>query len=166
MYRIDTDFISLSIGIWALVGLEDLVRVLSMRRLGGVELRENVLDSGVKKFRQNTFRLTSRNGKPVDGAALLRVAAAAEQRPKWAQTDLLMNFYQKFTAELVVDIAVALLVQSVVNQVLDYVELVWFLEPSERLKLRAPARLDCHRRIQSDGVRNSVRQSKSDSKMG
>jgi len=47
-----------------------------------------------------------------------------------------MNFYQKFTAELVVDIAVALLVQSVVNQVLDYVELVWFVEPSERLKLR------------------------------
>jgi hypothetical protein len=82
------------------------------------------------------FRLTSRNGKPVNCAALLRVAAATEQRPKWAQTDLLMNFYQKFTAELVVDIAVALLVQSVVNQVLDYVELVWFLEPSERLKLR------------------------------
>lgn len=54
MYRIDTDFISLSIGIWALVGLEDLVRILSMRRLGGVELRENVLDSCVKKFRQNT----------------------------------------------------------------------------------------------------------------
>ena len=82
------------------------------------------------------FRLTSRNRKPVNCAALLRVAAATEQRPKWAQTDLLMNFYQKFTAELVVDIAVALLVQSVVNQVLDYVELVWFLEPSERLKLR------------------------------
>ena len=57
MYRIDTDFISLSIGIWALVGLEDLVRVLSMRRLGGVELRENVLDSCVKKFRQNTEHL-------------------------------------------------------------------------------------------------------------
>ena len=150
MYRIDTDFISLSIGIWALVGLEDFVRSLRMRRLGGVKLRENVLDSCVKKFRQNTgkieikeenrlyfvpFRLTSRNGKPVNGAALLRVAAATEQRPKWTQTDLLMNFYQKFTAELVVDIAVTLLVQSVVNQVLDYVELVWFLEPSERLKL-------------------------------
>ena len=93
MYRIDTDF-SLSIGIWAIVGLEDLVRILSMRRLGGVKLCENILDSCVKKFRQNTenffyrkdflnnillpFRLTSRNGKPVNGAALLCVTAATE----------------------------------------------------------------------------------------
>jgi len=92
MYRIDTDF-SLSIGIWAIVGLEDLVRILSMRRLGGVKLRENILNSCVKKFRQNTenifyriflnniflpFRLTSRNGKPVNGAALLCVTAATE----------------------------------------------------------------------------------------
>lgn len=77
MYRIDTDF-SLSIGIWAIVGLEDLVRILSMRRLGGVKLCENILDSCVKKFRQNTFRLTSRNGKPVNGAALLCITAATE----------------------------------------------------------------------------------------
>ena len=54
MYRIDTDFVALSIGIWTLARLEDFMWVLSMRSLGRVELREDVLDSGVKKFGQNT----------------------------------------------------------------------------------------------------------------
>ena len=47
-----------------------------------------------------------------------------------------MNFYQKFTTELIVDIAVAQRVQSIVNQLLDYVELMRLLEPRVALKLK------------------------------